>query len=57
MSITIITGLIGIALLFGFVGFMVTWVKALPLIIIVLVVGALVVWDFVQTVRSGETGV
>jgi len=57
MSITIITGLIGIALLFGFVGFMVTWVKALPLIIIVLVVGAMVIWDFVQTVRSGETGV
>jgi hypothetical protein len=57
MSTTIITGLIGMALLFGFVGFMVTWVKALPLIVIVLVVGALVVWDFVQTVRSGETGV
>jgi hypothetical protein len=45
------------ALLFGFVGFMVIWVKALPLVVIVLVVGALVVWDFVQTVRSGETGV
>ena len=36
---------------------MVTWVKALPLIVIVLIVGAMVVWDFVQTVRSGETGV
>jgi hypothetical protein len=57
MSTTIITGLIGMALLFGFVGFMVIWVKALPLVVIVLVVGALVVWDFVQTVRSGETGV
>lgn len=57
MSITIITGLIGMALLFAFVGFMVTWVKALPLIVIVLIVGAMVVWDFVQTVRSGETGV
>jgi hypothetical protein len=57
MSITVITGLIGMALLFAFVGFMVTWVKALPLIVIVLVVGAMVIWDFVQTVRSGETGV
>ncbi len=57
MGTTIITGLIGMALLFAFVGFMVTWVKALPLIVIVLVVGAMVVWDFVQTVRSGETGV
>jgi hypothetical protein len=57
MNITIITGLIGIALLFSFVGFMVVWVKALPLIIIVLIVGAMVIWDFVQTVRSGESGV
>jgi hypothetical protein len=57
MKITILTGLIGMALLFAFVGFMVFWVKALPLIIIVLVVGAMVIWDFVQTVRSGESGV
>jgi hypothetical protein len=57
MGTTILTGLIGMALLFGFVGFMVTWVKALPLIVIVLVVGAMVIWDFVQTVRSGESGV
>jgi hypothetical protein len=57
MSITVITGLIGMALLFAFVGFMLIWVKALPLIVIVLVVGTMVIWDFVQTVRSGETGV
>lgn len=57
MGITVITGLIGLALLFGFVGFMVIWVKALPLIVIVLIVGAMVVYDFVQTVRAGETGV
>jgi hypothetical protein len=57
MGTTIITGLIGLALLFGFVGFMVVWVKAMPLIVIVLVVGAMVVYDFVQTVRAGETGV
>ena len=57
MDTTIITGLIGLALLFGFVGFMVVWVKALPLIVIVLVVGAMVLYDFVQTVRSGESGV
>ena len=57
MGTTIITGLIGLALLFGFVGFMVVWVKALPLIVIVLVVGAMVLYDFVQTVRSGESGV
>jgi hypothetical protein len=57
MGITVITGLIGIALMFGFVGFMVIWVPAAPLIVIVLIVGAMLVYDFVQTVRSGETGV
>lgn len=57
MSITIITGIIGIALLFAFVGFMLIWVKALPLIIIAVITGAMVVYDFVQTVRAGESGV
>ena len=57
MGTTVVNGLIGMALLFGFVGFMVIWVKALPLIVIVLFVGAMVLYDFVQTVRSGETGV
>ncbi len=57
MGITIVTGVIGIAMLFAFVGFMVTWVKALPLIIIVTIVGLMVLYDFVQTVRAGETGV
>ncbi len=54
MKTTIVTGLIGIATLFGFVGFMVVWVKALPLIVITVVVGLMVVYDFVQTVRFGE---
>ncbi|GIK81592.1 MAG: hypothetical protein H3C55_08435 [Pseudorhodoplanes sp.] len=57
MGITIITGIIGIALLFAFVGFMLIWVKALPLIIIAVITGAMVVYDFVQTVRAGESGV
>ncbi|MCL4710452.1 MAG: hypothetical protein KJZ73_04330 [Pseudorhodoplanes sp.] len=57
MGITIISGIIGIALLFAFVGFMLIWVKALPLIIIAVITGAMVVYDFVQTVRAGESGV
>jgi len=57
MGTTIVTGIIGMAMLFAFVGFMVIWVKALPLIIIVCIVGLMVIYDFVQTVRAGETGV
>jgi hypothetical protein len=54
MKTTIITGLIGIGLLFAFVGFMITWVPATPLIIISVSVGLMVLYDFVQTVRFGE---
>ena len=32
------------------------WVKAIPLIIIVVVVVALLIYDFVQTLRAGESG-
>lgn len=56
MITALITGLIGIALLVGFLGFMLVWVKAIPLIIIVVVVVSLLVYDFVQTLRAGESG-
>lgn len=48
----IITGLIGMALMIGFLGIFVFWTKALPLIIIILVVVALMVYDFWQEVRA-----
>lgn len=54
MMLNLITGLIGIAGLAAFLGFMVWWVKAPPLIIIVVGVLALVIYDFIQTVRYGE---
>jgi hypothetical protein len=50
----LITGLIGIAMLATFLGIMVWWVKALPLIIIVIVVLALLIYDFVQEVRAAS---
>jgi hypothetical protein len=56
MIMTLITGLIGIALLATFLGIMIWWVKALPLIIIVLVVLALLFWDFVQELRDASKG-
>jgi hypothetical protein len=53
---TFITGVIGIAMVVAFLGIMLWWVPAPPLIIIVVVVMALLIYDFVQTLRYGENG-
>ena len=53
---TLITGLIGIAMVMVFLGFMVWWLKELPLTIIVVIAMALLVYDFVRTLRYGENG-
>ena len=52
----LITGIIGIAMVIAFLGIMLWWVPAPPLIIIVVVVMALLIYDFVQTLRHGENG-
>jgi len=52
--LNIITGIIGIVLAFIFMGFMLVWVKAPPLIIICLVVGALLVYDFYLSLRGSS---
>jgi hypothetical protein len=54
MILNLVTGAIGIVMVCAFLGFMVVWVPALPLIIIVIVVMLLLIYDFVQTVRFGE---
>jgi hypothetical protein len=54
MSVSLITGAIGILMVTAFLGFMVVWVPAIPLIIIVIGVIALLLYDFVQTIRFGE---
>lgn len=54
MIMILITGFIGVALLATFLGIMVWWVKALPLIIIVVVVLALLIFDFVQELRDAS---
>jgi hypothetical protein len=51
----LVTGLIGIAMVVVFMGFMLVWVKAPPLIIICLVVLALLVYDFYLTLRTGRS--
>lgn len=48
----LITGLIGLALVLTFLGILVAWIKAIPLIIIVVGVMILVVIDFVRSLRS-----
>ena len=52
----IVPGIIGIAMVVTFLGFMVVWVKALPLIIIVVGVMLLLIYDWVNTVRYGVSG-
>jgi hypothetical protein len=56
MMMIAITGFIGIALLAVFLGIMVWWVKAPPLIVIVVGVLALVIYDFVQELRAASKG-
>ena len=51
-----ISGVIGIAFYAAFLGFMLVWVPAPPLIIIVVIVTALLLYDFIQTLRFGENG-
>jgi hypothetical protein len=50
----LITGIIGIVMLATFLGFMVWWVPAPPLIVIIVSVLLLLIYDFVQTLRNGE---
>jgi hypothetical protein len=54
MSVSLITGAIGILMVTAFLGFMIVWVPAIPLIIIVVGVLLLLAYDFVQTIRFGE---
>ena len=56
MMMILITGLIGIAMLGAFLGIMVWWVKALPLIIIVVGVFVLLLFDLVQELRAAARG-
>jgi hypothetical protein len=54
MTMILITGLVGIALLTTFLGIMAWRVKALPLIIIIVGVVALLIVDFIQELRAAS---
>ncbi|HEX9822300.1 MAG TPA: hypothetical protein VGD07_22090 [Methylomirabilota bacterium] len=53
---TLITGLVGITALILFLGFLVWWIRELPFTIIVVGVVALLLYDFVRTLRYGDEG-
>jgi hypothetical protein len=55
--INAITGIIGLAMVMTFLGYMVVWVQALPLIVIVIGVMVLATVDFVQSLWGGESTV
>jgi len=54
---TFVTGIVGIAMLVAFLGFLVWWIKDLPFTIIVVAVVLLMLYDFVRVLRYGEEGV
>jgi hypothetical protein len=56
MISTLFSGIIGMAMVLIFLGIMIWWVPATPLIIIVVGVMALMLYDFYKTVRYGENG-
>jgi hypothetical protein len=49
-----IAGIIGIAGVLAFLGILLWWTKALPLIVVVTVVMLLLLVDFVQSQRAGN---
>jgi hypothetical protein len=52
----LLTGIIGLAMAMAFLGFMVVWVPAPPLIAIIVGVMLLAVFDFVQSLRGVDPG-
>jgi hypothetical protein len=51
----LVTGIIGLAMAMTFLGFMLVWVPALPLIIIIFGVMLLAVYDFILSFRGDGT--
>ena len=48
----VISGVVGIAMLAAFLGFMIVWVPAPPLIVIVVLVLGLLCYDFIRELRA-----
>ncbi len=52
----VVTGIIGALLMVAFLGFMATWVKALPLVLIILLVMGLMFYDLYADIRASVRG-
>lgn len=52
---TVINGLIGIVMVFMFLGIMAWWIKEVSFTVIVVLVMLLMIYDFVQTLRHGDS--
>jgi hypothetical protein len=50
----LVTGIIGLAMAMTFLGFMLVWVPAPPLIIIIVGVMLLAAYDFILSFRGGD---
>ncbi len=50
----LVTGLIGLAGLLAFLGILLWWIKAVPLIIICVVVAALLAYDVYRSLRQTD---
>ena len=55
MKTLVITGVIGIVMVLMFLGLIAWWLQELPFTIIVAGVMLLMLYDFVTTVRDGDT--
>ena len=53
---SVVTGLIGILMVMMFLGFLVWWIRELPFTIIVVAVIGLMIYDWVRTLRHGDSG-
>jgi len=51
---SLVAGIVGLVMVATFLGFMLVWVPAPPLIIIMVGVLLMLAYDFVQTMRHGE---
>jgi hypothetical protein len=52
----LVTGLVGIAMLVAFLGFLGWWIREVPFTIIIVAVVLLLLYDFVRTLRYGDSG-
>jgi len=50
----LITGIVGIAMVVTFLGFLAWWLKELPFTIIVIAVVIMLLYDFVRSLRGGN---